>query len=177
MWVNGVVVLHPAVDESEGGSGVWDQAYANVVALQGFDEGLGHTVALRAFDRGEARYQIQRQGDLLWAAKIDPLSDSHCTGCGARIAPKRRSTQSTIMSRIISPETPAVVATQLMTSRSWQSRAKARRTTSPFQQVNSRPSEHQRMLERSVATWPSCLRGRRRPVCRASSKPCRCISR
>src|SRR5205807_2766498 len=64
MWVNGVVVLHPAVDESEGGSGVWDQAYANVVALQGFDEGLGHTVALRAFDRGEARYQIQRQGDL-----------------------------------------------------------------------------------------------------------------
>src|SRR5205807_6344907 len=34
------------------------------------------------------------------------------------------------MSRIISPETPAVVATQLMTSRSWQSRAKARRTCS-----------------------------------------------
>ena len=28
--------------------------------------------------------------------------------------------------------------------RSWQSRAKATRTTLPFQQVNSRPSEHQR---------------------------------
>src|ERR1700730_13904766 len=96
---------------------------------------------------------------VLWAAKIDPLSESHCTGCGARIAPKRFSTQLTIMSRIISPETPAVVATKLMTSRSWQSRAKARRTTSPFQQANSRPPEHQRMLERSVATWPSWSRG------------------
>ena len=41
---------------------------------------------------------------------------------------------------------------------------KARRTTSPFQQVNSRPSEHQRILERSVATWSSCSRRRRRPA-------------
>jgi hypothetical protein len=114
MWVNGVVVLHPSVDESEGGSGVWDQAYANVVALQGFDEGLGHTIALGAFDRGEARHQIERQGDLDGpVGGEDP--ESHCTGYGA---PKRFSTQSTIMSRIISPETPAVVATQLMTSRS-----------------------------------------------------------
>jgi hypothetical protein len=39
---------------------------------------------------------------VLWAAKIEPLSDSHCTGCGARIAPKRCSTQWTIMSGIIS---------------------------------------------------------------------------
>jgi hypothetical protein len=59
------------------------------------------------------------------------------------------------MSRINSPEMPAVVATQPITSRSWQSRAKATRTASPFQQVNSRPSEHQRTLERIVATWPS----------------------
>src|SRR5207248_6230417 len=41
--------------------------------------------------------------------------------------------QRTIMSRIISPEMPAVVATQEIASRSWQSRAKATRTTSPFQ--------------------------------------------
>src|SRR6516165_7833486 len=47
---------------------------------------------------------------VLWAAKIEPLSDSHCTGCGARMAPNRCSTQRTIMSRIISPEMPAVVA-------------------------------------------------------------------
>ena len=51
-------------------------------------------------------------------------------------------------------EKAAIVATQPITSRSWQSRAKATRTTSPFQQVNSRPSEHQRTFERIVATWP-----------------------
>ncbi len=43
----------------------------------------------------------------------------------------------------------------------WQSSPKATRRTSPFQQMNSRPSEHQRVLERSVATWPLCSRGRR----------------
>jgi len=99
-----------------------------------------------------------------WAAKIEPLSESHCTGYGARMVPKRCSTERTIMSRIISPEMPAVVATQEITSRSWQSRAKATRTTSPFQQVNSSASEHQRQFERIVATRPSCSRGRRRPV-------------
>src|SRR5215475_6267687 len=62
---------------------------------------------------------------VLWAAKIEPLSDSHCTGCAARSVPKRCSTERTIMSRIISPEMPAVVATQEIASRSWQSRAKA----------------------------------------------------
>lgn len=41
-----------------------------------------------------------------------------------------------------SPDIPAVVATQLMTSRSWLSRAKATRTISPLQQVNSSASEH-----------------------------------
>jgi hypothetical protein len=57
-----------------------------------------------------------------------------------------------------------VVAIQPMTSRSWQSKAKATLTTSPFQQVNSRLSEHQRILERRVAILPSCSRGRLRPV-------------
>src|SRR4051794_3600587 len=52
-------------------------------------------------------------------------------------AAKRRSTHWTIISRIISPEIPAVVASQAMTSRSWQSRTKAMRTISPLQQVNS----------------------------------------
>jgi len=45
--------------------------------------------------------------------------------CGARLPPKRRSTHSIIISRIISPEIPAVVASQAMTSPSWQSRTKA----------------------------------------------------
>jgi hypothetical protein len=100
----------------------------------------------------------------LWAAKIDPLSESHCTGCGAVISANRFSTHWTIMSRIISPEMPAVLATQPMISRSWQSRAKATRTISPFQHVNSNTSEHQRQFERIVATRPSCSRGRRLPV-------------
>src|ERR1051325_6748997 len=51
-----------------------------------------------------------------------------------------------------------------MTSRSWQSRAKASRTTSPFQQVNSSASEHQRQFELIAATWPSCSRARRRAL-------------
>ena len=89
----------------------------------------------------------------------------------------RCSTQWTIMSRIISPEILAVVATQLMTSLSWLSRAKATRTISPFQQVNSRASEHQRSLERLVMIVPSWARGKRRPVCRASNKPLYFISR
>ena len=51
------------------------------------------------------------------------------------------------MSRIISPEMPLPwVATQVMISRSWVSMAKAMRTTSPFQQGISRPSDAQRWL-------------------------------
>ena len=104
--------------------------------LSGLSTGVKHGTRLRA----------KAISMVLWAAKIEPLSDSHCTGCGARSVPKRCSTERTIMSRIISPEIPAVVATQAMTSRSWQSRAKATRTTSPFQAVNSSASEHQRQL-------------------------------
>ena len=53
--------------------------------------------------------------------------------------------------------------------------AKAR--AAPFQQVNSSASEHQRQFEWIVATWPSCSRGRRRPVWRSSKRPCFFISR
>ena len=65
-------------------------------------------------------------------------------------------------SRIIAPEMPAVVATQPMTSRSWQSMANATRTISPFQQVNSRPSEHPAHIRARcdhlafvLARWPT----------------------
>src|SRR6516164_8517961 len=68
------------------------------------------------------------------------------------------------MPRTISPEIPAVVATQLIISRSWQSRAKATRMAAPFQHVNSSTSEHQWQFERMVATGPSCSRGLRRPM-------------
>src|ERR1700680_1722096 len=64
MGMHGIVVLHPDVNESKGGSGIRDRADLDVVALEGFDERFGHTVALRAFDRREARDQVERQGDL-----------------------------------------------------------------------------------------------------------------
>jgi hypothetical protein len=49
---------------------------------------------------------------------------------------------------------PKTVAKWLMISRSQQSSAKATRTTCPFQQAISKPSEHQRKLERKVTTFP-----------------------
>src|SRR5262245_11654916 len=44
-----------------GGIRIW--ADADVVALEGLHEGLGHSIALRAFDWSEARHQIKRHGD------------------------------------------------------------------------------------------------------------------
>src|SRR3954451_9273144 len=177
--MNSVVVLHPASDQCKGACGIGYRAYPDVIAFERFDEGLCHAVALRTLDWGKARFEVQGQGDVdrLAAAKIDPLSVSHCTLCGARLPPKRRSTHWTIISRIISPEIPAVVASQAMTSRSWQSRTKAMRTISPFQQVNSKASAHQRMFERMVMILPSCSRARRRPVSGCSSSPCFFIRR
>src|SRR5580704_6312436 len=64
MRMHGVVVLHPAIDESEGCGSVWDRADPDVVTLEGFDEGLGHAVAFRAFDRREARHQVEGHGDV-----------------------------------------------------------------------------------------------------------------
>ena len=62
--MHGVVVLHPAINEGESGSGIGDRADPDIVALEGLHEGLGHAVALGAFDRGEARGQVEGQGDL-----------------------------------------------------------------------------------------------------------------
>src|SRR5690242_5374935 len=50
MGMHGVVVLDPGIDQSKSGSGVGDRADADLVALEGFDEGLGHAVAFRTFD-------------------------------------------------------------------------------------------------------------------------------
>src|SRR4029077_18251022 len=62
MRMHCVVVFDPRVDQGERFRGVCDWADTDVVALEGFDKGLGHAVALWAFDRGEARRQIERQG-------------------------------------------------------------------------------------------------------------------
>ena len=73
-------------------------------------------------------------------------------GCGARRASNLRSTQSSIISPLMPPPE---VPTQAMTSRSWVSMAKATRTTSPFQQGISKPSEAQRWFDAAAATVPS----------------------
>src|SRR5205807_9839572 len=124
MGMHGVVVLHPVIDESKSRSGIRDRTDPDIVALEGLYESLGHAVALRAFDRGKAWDQVERHGDLDGfvggedrAVVGQPL---HRMRRADRA--EARSTQRTIMSRIISPEMPAVVATQLMTSRAWQSR-------------------------------------------------------
>jgi Transposase DDE domain group 1 len=81
---NLALVFHPAIDESNGCSGVRDRADTHVIALEGFDERLGYAIACRAFDRCEARHSVQRQAISIvrWAAKIEPLSETHCTvGC------------------------------------------------------------------------------------------------
>src|SRR6476646_8119691 len=58
------------------------------------------------------------------AMYAEPLSDNHSTGCAALLIPNRRSTQAIIRSRTISPEMPAEVASQPITSRSQASIAK-----------------------------------------------------
>lgn len=61
--------------------------------------------------------------------------------------------------RTISPLMPLPeVATQAMISRLWVSMANAMRTTPPFQQGISNPSEAQRWLEAGAMTTPSCAR-------------------
>src|SRR4029077_4154083 len=52
------------------------------------------------------------------AMSAEPLSDNHSTGCAALLIPNRRSTQAIVRSRTISPEMPAGVASQPITSRS-----------------------------------------------------------
>jgi transposase len=65
----------------------------------------------------------------------------------------------------ISPEMPAVVAAQEIASRSWQSRAKARRTASPFQQLNSSTSEQSAgtlrypQVGRALTSWRMATAG------------------
>jgi hypothetical protein len=84
----------------------------DVVAFECLHNCLGHAVALGAFDRLEARFEVQGRGNLDGAISgRSSLSVNHCTLRGVRMSPNRCSTRGTIMSRIIAPEIPAVVAT------------------------------------------------------------------
>src|SRR5215469_17960730 len=64
MRVHCVVVLHPTIDQLQSCGGIRDRVDPDIIALEGFHEGFGHAVTLRTFDRGEARDQVERQGNL-----------------------------------------------------------------------------------------------------------------
>jgi hypothetical protein len=160
-----VVILELSLDHRQNHAGIRQMVDPDIVAFEGFDEGFRDAVALRALDRCEAGREIERDSHIDGIGRgVDrAVVRQPCTGSGARNAPNLVSTHWIIRSRTISLEMPAVVATQPMASRSWQSSTKATRTTSPFQQVNSMPSEHQRMLERcsaSINLRTCCLIGR-----------------
>src|SRR4029453_7271516 len=130
-----------------------------------FDSGLCTGVKHGTRPRAAAKSSVSL------AVKGLPLSDSHSTACGAWIVAKRSSTASSIRSRTIEPLTPTpATACQASTSRSWASMTKTMRTISPFQQVISKTSEHQRRFERITTTLPSCRRPLRAPLGRPPHK-------
>lgn len=57
-----------------------------------------------------------------------------------------------------------------MISRSWASMMKAPRTTSPFRQVNSKPSLHRHRFDRMTMTLPSWTCSGRSEYFRANSR-------
>ena len=128
MRVFRVVILHPVIDPCERAPGVRKRIDPDIVALEGLYEGFGHAVALGAFHWREAGLEVQGCSDLEGAIGSEDRTDVRQpldpVGC-ARRSPNRCSTHCTIMFLTISPEIPAVVDTQLMTSRSWLSSANA----------------------------------------------------
>src|SRR5438045_1728376 len=60
------------------GGRCWDFTVPAVVLRSGRSTGVKHGTRLSA----------TAISMVLWAVKIEPLSESHCTGCGARIAPR-----------------------------------------------------------------------------------------
>lgn len=64
MGMDLVVVLDPSRDLPERGFGVRQGVQAQIVALEGLHEGLGHAVGLRAPDRSEAGNEVQGYGEV-----------------------------------------------------------------------------------------------------------------
>ena len=115
------------IDEGKGGEWHSGSGSPGVVPLEGFHEGFGHTVVFRSFDRvkdgassARGRSQSSCGRRRLSRRRTATAPDAECELSRTVALPER-----TIMSRTISPEMQAVVATQLIISRSWQSRAKA----------------------------------------------------
>jgi len=49
--MHGVVILHPSVDQGQRCRGVGDRAESDVIAFEGFDEGLGHAIRVAGSPR------------------------------------------------------------------------------------------------------------------------------
>lgn len=59
-----VVVVDPALDGGQGSRRIGDRVHADMVALEGPDEGFGHAVALGALDGREAGREAECRGSV-----------------------------------------------------------------------------------------------------------------
>lgn len=112
----------------------------SMVMFECFHKALGHAVALRAFKRRSGGFEPQLlckgslfNGGITRAIVREPFDGV----CAVLPAQNRYSTACIIKSPTRPASMPLVVVTQLMTSRSRQSRAKATRTFSPLSQASS----------------------------------------
>jgi hypothetical protein len=161
------VILEPGRQLLEDDGGVWPGIYSSIAALEGFDEGFADAVAFGASKRREAQDEVERGGEVgrLGNGVGNATVGEPLTGCGVRMASNRHSMQSSMRSRIISPEMPPLeMAAKVMISWSWVSITKAKRTTSLFQQGLSRPLRAQHRLEAGTMTMPSGVRVGHLPV-------------
>ncbi|HEX5487211.1 MAG TPA: hypothetical protein VFX23_14575, partial [Limnobacter sp.] len=133
-----IVMLKPQLQITYSCLRVRPIGQTSIATFERLHKALGHAVALQAFYLCSEEFESQ----LL-------CTDYRFNGginCAALPAAKRYSIACIIKS-LPGPEAiPLVVATQLMTLRSLQSRAKATRTFSPLSQDSSKPSEQQRII-------------------------------
>jgi hypothetical protein len=80
-----IVILDPALDQSE--SGASNRADPDIIALEGLAKASAIPLlsGLSTGVKHGARLSAKAISIVLWAAKIEPLSDNHCTRCGAPI--------------------------------------------------------------------------------------------
>jgi hypothetical protein len=98
-----IVVFEPCRQLRQDRTSVGTIMNIHIVALEGFDERLGHAVGLRALYRGEARNETQADRELgRFVSSIAEAVVREPLGRRRNSSPKRRSTLSTIRSRIIS---------------------------------------------------------------------------
>jgi len=86
-----VVVSDPSGNLPKRRWGVRQRVRANIVALEGFDEGFRHTVRLRTADRVKQGTKFRAAGKSRVSLAVEglPLSDRCWMGCGARVSAKR----------------------------------------------------------------------------------------